>query len=257
MTEHMFEAPRDSVDLRQLLLQHQKHLLESLASAKVFSHPTAKGDVGEGAWHELFTTFLPRRYQVSNAFVLDARGGCSQQIDLVVHDRHFCPLLFEKSGQRYIPAESVFAVFEVKPSLGRDEVLYAQEKATSVRGLHRTGRPLVDRGVARPPREPFQIVAGVLATESTWSPPCGGALERALATDDPNQQLDIGCAPAHGAFEAFYDDGVRLDISDVEAGLMFFLLRLFHRLQEIGSPMAIDLRAYSQPLETATIGASS
>ncbi len=34
---------------------------------------------------------------------------------------------------------------------------------------------------------------------------------------------------------------------------MFFLLRLFHLLQQIGSPMAIDLREYSRSLEDAEI----
>jgi hypothetical protein len=250
-------APADTINLRQILLHHQQHLLTSLGATDLFTHPTAKGDLGEGAWHQLLEKFLPRRYQVSNAFVLDAHSTCSEQIDLVIHDRHFCPLLFEESGHRYIPAESVFAVFEVKPSLGRDEVLYAQEKAASVRRLHRTSRPLVDRGLARPPREPFPIIAGVLAAESAWSPPFGEPLQRALATDDPNRRIDLGCAPAHGAFEAFFDESLRLEIGEADVGLMFFLLRLFHRLQEIGSPMAIDLRAYSHPLEAAPDGGTS
>lgn len=34
---------------------------------------------------------------------------------------------------------------------------------------------------------------------------------------------------------------------------MFFLLRLFHLLQQIGSPMAIDLREYSGSLEDSEI----
>ena len=37
---------------------------------------------------------------------------------------------------------------------------------------------------------------------------------------------------------------------------MFFLLRLFHQLQAIGGPMAIDLREYSRPLEDAEAGES-
>jgi hypothetical protein len=32
---------------------------------------------------------------------------------------------------------------------------------------------------------------------------------------------------------------------------MFLLMHLFARLQVIGSPMAIDLRAYSEPLAVA------
>lgn len=34
---------------------------------------------------------------------------------------------------------------------------------------------------------------------------------------------------------------------------MFFLLRLFHHLQQVGSPMAIDLHEYLRPLECGKI----
>lgn len=249
----MFEHQRSSVNLRKILLHHEQALLAQLGARELFDHPTAKGDLGEGPWHRVLRKFLPERYQVSKAFVLDAREDCSDQIDLVIHDRHFCPLLFEEDDQRYIPAESVFGVFEVKPALEKEVVEYAKAKAQSVRRLHRTSRPLVDRGVARPPREPFPIIAGVLAVESDWSPPFGQPLLDALADADSDRHLQLGCAPRHGAFEAFYEGELRLEIGEEEGALMFFLLRLFHLLQLIGSPMAIDLREYSRPLEDAEV----
>ena len=47
-----------------------------------------------------------------------------------------------------------------------------------------------------------------------------------------------------------YDDHDLPSIEGASEGaLMFLLMRLFARLQVIGSPMAIDLRAYSEPLE--------
>jgi hypothetical protein len=251
----MFDTDHSHVDLRRLLLHHEQALLDGLAARELFTHPTAKGDVGEGAWREVLESFLPRRYQVSKAFVLDARGSTSEQIDVVIHDRHFCPLLFEEHGQCYIPAESVFAVFEVRPELDKGVVEYAQEKARSVRRLHRTSRPLVDRGVERPPREPFEIIAGVLTVESGWTPHFGDPLRAALAGADQPSRLQLGCALKHGAFEAFYDgEAPRLEVSEDEGALLFFLLRLFHQLQLIGSPMAIDLREYTRPLEDAEVG---
>lgn len=249
--------PSGTVDLRKILLHHQEGLLADLGARKLFDHPTARGDVGEGPWHRLLGSFLPSRYQVSKAFILDSNGYRSEQIDLVIHDRHFCPLLFEEDGQRFIPAESVFAVFEIKPTLDRGVIEYAAQKAKSVRALHRTNRALVDRGVARAPREPFEIIAGVLAVGSSWSPPFGEPLVDVLAEGDAGARLQLGCAPEAGAFEARYDEeSPRLDTSEDEGALMFFLLRLFHSLQVIGSPMGIDLRAYSRPLEDAEIGAT-
>ncbi|HEX8205120.1 MAG TPA: DUF6602 domain-containing protein, partial [Solirubrobacteraceae bacterium] len=137
------------VDLRSLLMAKQETLLAELATAGVHWHPTAKGDVGEANWIAALdgrhgaNGFLPSRYAVSSAFIIDADGNRSDQIDLVVHDAHFCPLFFEKAGHRYVPAESVYAVFEVKPELNRDYVLYAAEKAASVRALRRTSVPIV------------------------------------------------------------------------------------------------------------------
>ena len=84
----MFAPQRPRVDLRKILLHHEQTLLAELGARELFDHPTAKGDLGEGAWHRVLREFLPKRYQVSKAFVLDARGGCSDQIDLVIHDRH-------------------------------------------------------------------------------------------------------------------------------------------------------------------------
>ena len=133
--------------------------------------------------------------------MLDAKGATSDQIDVVIHDRHFCPLLFEEHDQCYVPAESVFAVFEVSPTLDKGVIEYAQAKARSVRQLHRTSRPLVDRGQSRPPREPFDIIAGVLTTESAWSPAFGTSLTAALNADLDEGLLQLGCALKHGAFE--------------------------------------------------------
>ncbi len=250
MAEHMYESPK-GVDLHRLLLHYQEELLTKLSAPGLFTHPTAKGDITENAWRDLISKFLPSRYQVSKAFVLDARGNTSQQIDVVVHDRHFCPLLFEQGDQRYIPAESVFAVFEVRQDLDLENVRYAAEKAKSVRSLHRTSREVVDRGQVKPPRELFEILAGVLTVRSSWSPPFGGALTDALASCGVEARIQLGCSPVHGAFEALYEGALspRLEISEDRGAVLFFLLRLFQRLQAIGSPMAIDFREYTRPLE--------
>jgi hypothetical protein len=42
--------------------------------------------------------------------VVDSNGDFSQQIDVLVFDRQYSPLIFEYEGQTVIPAESVYAV---------------------------------------------------------------------------------------------------------------------------------------------------
>ncbi len=55
----------------------------------------------------------------------------------------------------------------------------------------------------------------------------------------------------HGAFELLYDGDGRpsVGMSEPQAGLMFLLTRLYTRLQQLGTVTAVDLSAYTQPLE--------
>ncbi len=51
------------------------------------AHPGAKGDGSENVWLELLNTYLPKRYQAANAFVVDSKGIFSEQIDVVILPR--------------------------------------------------------------------------------------------------------------------------------------------------------------------------
>jgi hypothetical protein len=138
-----------SVRLRELLLAQQAELVTGLDTARgVVEHPTDLGTIVEIDWCAAFKKFLPERYAVNKATIVDAEGNRSDSIDLVVHDAIHSPLLFEKGGVRYLPAESVYAVFEIKQDLNKNHVGYAAEKAASVRGLRRTSAPFIN-AVAR------------------------------------------------------------------------------------------------------------
>jgi hypothetical protein len=72
----------------------------------------AKGEASEDVWIELLAAHLPYRYQVAKGIVIDANGRESHYIDVIIYDRQYTPLVFNKDGKRYIPAESVYAVIE-------------------------------------------------------------------------------------------------------------------------------------------------
>ena len=259
-------APSDrdekAVDLGRLLRsQQQKLLTDQRADHHAHEHPTALGDAAEVNWAEVIERFLPKRYVVSTkAFVIDADGEKTpDQVDILIHDRHFCPLWFEdRAGTRYVPAESVFAAFEVKPRIDKGYVEYAAEKLRSVRELHRTSAPIVDRGVVKPPREPFDIIGGILAIESGWTPMFGDPFRSAITTQAERYEtrLDLGCAIGAGSFELvphIEDVPAHIDASEGDTVLMFFLLRLFGRLQAAGSPPAIDMHEYSKTLHVGQL----
>jgi len=210
------------------------------------THPGARGEASEEDWLRVLNDHLPRRYQVDRAFVIDSQGECSEQIDIVIYDRQYSPFLYNQANQRYVPAESVYGVLEVKQDLSREHVLYAGVKAASVRRLHRTSAPVPHvEGVAKPRLLP-RIVAGIVTYESSWTPPFGDPFRGALAGLAAEHQLDVGCALLHGAFEARYPTPGEVSLATVEGprSLVQFLMRLLKQLQALATAPAIDYEAY-------------
>ena len=145
-----------------------------------------------------------------------------------------------------MPAESVYAVFEVKQNLDKEHIEYAGKKAASVRKLRRTSARIAHAGGEYQPRQPFSITAGILTYQSSWRPPLGDSLVEALRGQEKTRRLDLGCAVAHGAFEVGYqDDGsVRLSAHEGELGLIYFFFRMLGKLQSLGTVTAIDYSTY-------------
>jgi hypothetical protein len=210
------------------------------------AHPGARGEAAEEDWLRVLKAHLPHRYQADRAFVIDSQGACSEQIDVVIYDRQYSPLLFNQANQRYVPAESVYGVLEVKQDLSREHVLYAGEKAASVRRLHRTSAPVPHvEGVAKPRALP-PIVAGILTYQSSWTPPFGDPLRQVVSELTAGHQLNVGCALVHGTFEARYPEGGGVDLTIVEGprSLLQLLMRLLKQLQSLATAPAIDYEAY-------------
>ncbi len=90
-----------------------------------------------------------------------------------------------------VPAESVYAVLEVKQDLSREHILYAAEKAASVRRLHRTSAliPYAEGAYKARPLPP--IVAGILTYQSSWTPALGEPLRQALSELSADHKLNI------------------------------------------------------------------
>jgi len=219
---------------------------ELRGSRAAVAHPGARGEASEEDWLRVLKDHIPHRYQADRAFVIDSQGTCSEQIDVVIYDRQYSPFLYNQANQRYVPAESVYAVLEVKQDLSAEHVRYAGAKAASVRRLHRTSAPVPHvEGVARPRPLP-RIVAGILTYQSSWTPSFGDPLRNALAELGADEQIDIGCALTHGAFEAAYAAGpnVELRVADGPRSLVQHFMRLLKQLQALATAPAIDYEAY-------------
>jgi len=240
--------PKDSgrIDLARIFLQVQRQMLAHLSVGEVFEHPTACGAATEQQWVELFNQYLPQRYRASNAFIVDSDGRRSRQIDIAVYDHFYSPLLFHHaSGGLHIPAESVYAVFEVKQTITSKLLHDAARKAASVRRLRRTSAAVLSAGKLRPPLPLPPILAGIVALDVSWHKSWHDRLSAILARLPHAERLDLGCALLHGSFE-LPPRARKLRFSDPQQSLIFFLLRLLSRLQQMGTAPAVDLDAYSR-----------
>jgi hypothetical protein len=184
------------------------------------------------------------RYRAEKAHVVDSHDKFSQQIDVVIFDRQYSPFIFDHAGQKVIPSESVYAVFEAKQSVNADVIRYAQEKVASVRRLHRTSLPIPHAGGTYPPKPLNPIIGGILTFQSDWNPPLGKPLADALAAPDATSKLDLGCVAAHGMFSCDENGCYALVPEGRPATALLF--ELIARLQTLATVSMIDVRAYAR-----------
>ena len=112
---------RDSgeLDLVEVFGRAREEMLAQLNMGSLIEHGPTAGAVTERHWIGLLERYLPKRYRAASAFVFDSKGKRSRQIDVAIYDNFYSPTLFPQKGAVHVPAESVYAVFEVKALASR------------------------------------------------------------------------------------------------------------------------------------------
>ena len=169
----------------------------------------------------------------------------------------------------YIPAESVYAVFEVKQDV-KGYIEYAAQKVESVRKLKRTSIEMVASGRRTPARQLTKIIGGILTTSSSYRG--NDTVRQQLKKLKGYQTLDLGCMCDRGSFYVDYKETFPADIdptkdvkenlikyieqvyesrevneikfSNKDVSLFTFFLQLVSYLKFIGTVPAIDINAY-------------
>ena len=235
--------------LNELFLAlHDRLACELGITRRTVGHTGTMGRVSEGQWIKMLYEHLPKRYKVNRAFVIDSKGACSDQIDIVIHDRQYSPFVLNYGDALYVPAESVYAVFEVKQGMNANQVNYAAAKIASVRALHRTSIDIPTASGLLKAKPLHEIIGGLLTVDSDWNPPFGSPFTSAINTTSKEGRLDIGCSAQQGMFEVTYTeaDSAAIDVQLTKAALALFLLRLIDRLRSIATVPAIDILAYAK-----------
>jgi hypothetical protein len=250
--------PLESFDLHGAYAAKEKELSARLGlGGQLTDHGSIVGAGTEHGWYGFLTGFLPRRYGAATGKVVDSRGHQSEQVDLIVYDAFYSPLLFIVGESTFVPAESVYAVFEVKQTLNKDHLDAAAQKAESVRRLHRTSAFIPNQFGKKDLRKDLDdlpILAGILTSGSQWQTPYHDVLYGHLSAQPLARAIDLGCALGDGAFDTKRDPvsagrGLReLTVSVPDRSLSYFTMKLLHKLQQLGTVGAIDYEAYAEPL---------
>ena len=191
-------------------------------------------------------------------------------MDIVIYDNWFTPFIFNQNGFYYIPAEGVYAVFEVKPDIqgnvgDNNYIEYAGEKIESVRVLKREAASFINGGHKSPPRPLTKIVGGILCSTNTFTHRNNDTITGHLQSLNNLQSIDLGCIADYGSFYIDYNPNAEITTAGQGAYLEFYSNRKFNKIkfsnadhsfvtffmqltrylqQAIGTIPAINLNAY-------------
>lgn len=266
------------IDLKELFASMQNQMSAQLSTNREnITHPGSKGDALENAWIEWLKKYLPSRYSVDKAIVIDFEGNVSHQMDIVIYDNWFTPFIFTQNGFHYIPAEGVYAVFEVKPDLkgkvdDKTYIEYAGGKIESVRILKRTSVDMINSGKTMPARPLTKIVGGILTSENSIKRI--STIENHMKKNTGLKSIDFGCIVNYGSFYIDYTGEEDINVTNSEEfekrikdyysnrtynsiefsrkenSLISFFMQLTRYLQQaIGTVPAIDLNKYLENID--------
>ncbi len=235
----------EKVTINKLFYNLQKQMRAKIETP-ANNHPVTKGNISENNWIEWLKEYLPKRYSVDKAFIIDSENNLSDQIDVVIYDNQYSPFIFKNAGEIYIPAESVYCILEVKQELNKKNLEYAGAKAESVRKLKRTSAQIVHAGgeyKKTDVKEPHKIIAGILTLNYSWIDNFDNVFKKNINSLINKKTLQIGCSLNKGSF--FIDKEGDIVHSSEKESMIFFFMNLFKLLREVGTVTAIDIDKYT------------
>ncbi len=221
------------------LFETKQTILESKLSI-LLEHPVTKGEHCESGWIDFFRSFLPSKYAIDKGFVFDSLGQVSDQIDIIIYDALYTPLIFgTDAGEKFVTAESVYAVFDSKPEINKETLDYTNKKIESVRSLSRSSRGVINAGKYCKARELTKILGGILAVESI-------GIDTIKKHVEVFKNIDLGCSIKKHSFlvDRRGTEIVLSHASEEETVLTFFYF-ILDELYKLGTVAGIDIRAYA------------
>jgi len=233
--------------LRNAFASDQECLLANLRSSSRITHKGDRGEVNEQFFIDFLRAYLPNRYTVKKAIILDSKGSVSDSIDVVVFDRQYTPTLLDNDKHRYVPAEAVYAVFECKTKIDKGYLEYTGEKIDSVRKLKRTKTNIYHAGGIYEPKQLFTIIGGILAIDVGWADGLGETFKQNHKELTGLKKVDCGFAATGACFDTFAEKGA-YTFGPKKNALAYFAFRLLWKLQSLGTVQPTDWSEYASQL---------
>lgn len=135
-----------------------RRLIYDFGEAASAGHPGLIGAARETPARLQLERVLPGNVGIGSGIVFDSYGGVSKQQDIVVFEKHLCPVfsINDTPEATYYPVEGVLAVGEVKSSLDKTQLEDAFAKIQSVKSLRRVVEFEADEVFGMSPTVPFR-----------------------------------------------------------------------------------------------------
>lgn len=185
--------------LPKIVASIAEQAIKAFDLASEVAHPGEGGRAREQTIRTFLAALVPPDFGIDTGIVIDAAGGVSRQIDIVIFRKARAPVL-DIGGVKHFMVESVAAAIETKAVIGSRKVLHAAlDNLASVKALDRSngGRnEIVGQGVAvNPDVFQHQVWCGVVAGKSTKYLRCLDAfvswIEERPRVLWPNMYVDI------------------------------------------------------------------
>lgn len=131
----------DATGLRAILRWTAENLRRELDMIrKAYDHNGIKGTDAEERFKRFLARHLPDSIGITSGEVVDAHGGKSGELDVIVYDKRRTPMLFGDHDSRFrsVPVEGVIAAVEVKSKLTLDDVRNAVKSCRKLKQLQRS-----------------------------------------------------------------------------------------------------------------------
>lgn len=237
-----------SNNLSNLLEAKQKSLAGLLEESVAIPHPTGKGDNSEDNWKKFFEEILPKKYGIDKGYVIDYEGKVSEQIDIIIYDALYSPfVLLSRTKEKFIPAEAVYGIVEVKQDIDKKNIEYANKKIQSVKNLKRSSRGMTCAGKRTQKRNLTHILGIILATNVKITN------EKTIINHlKDNKNIDLGCAVNGYSFISIKNKNGSIEFkrTNNKESILGLFFNLNNELHEIGTVAAIDIRKYANALDS-------